>query len=61
MSRPVHSLISRLGLSSVSVELSEDRKSNMKTVDANNKTSKLRFFGLATEDWVDSVNELELQ
>ena len=61
MTRPVHSLISRLIISSVSVELPEDRKSNMKAVDANTKIFKLRFSGLATEDWSDHVTEFELQ
>ena len=41
--------------------MSEDKKSNMKTVDSIQKHFKPRFSGLATEDWVDHVNELELQ
>ena len=59
--RPIHSLVSRLGISAVSVVLPEDRKANMKTVDSTPKHFKLRFSGLAAEDWVDHVNELELQ
>lgn len=61
MSRSVHSLVARLSISSVSIEMSEDKKSNMKTVDSIQKHFKPRFSGLATEDWVDHVNELELQ
>ena len=61
MSRPVHSLVSRLGISAVSVAVSKDKKANMKTVDSIPKQFKPRFSGLAVEDWVDHVNEVELQ
>ena len=61
MPQPVYSLVARLSLSSTLVELPEDQKSSMKTVDANTKTFKLRFSGASTEDWLDHVNELELQ
>ena len=59
--RPVHSLVSRLAISAVSVELPPDRKSNMKTVDRTPTVFKHRFSGSASEDWIDHVNELELQ
>ena len=61
MSRPVHSLVSRLDISAVSVAVPEDKTTNMKTVDSTPKQFKPRFSGLAVEDWVDHVNELELQ
>ena len=59
--KPVHSLRSRLSISAVFIEVPDDKSSNMKTVDSIQKKFTLRFSGLASEDWVDHVNELELQ
>ena len=54
--------MSRLVISAITVDLSADRKTNMKSVNnAISKEFERRFSGDSSEDWVDHVNELEVR